>query len=212
MQRRAPVKSPGPGHQPPEDGADAISATPKWSIGVNPATDFWRQPPCYFQARGLQSAQAISATFVCGLLLQTTLVFALLVGRPAFADPVAVGDVLHFIGSDSHIWGGAFDVDNTSNGLGVDFQSFCLQINQDLDFDNLFVVGFDYRFRQTTTADRIRSPLETAWIFTSFRHGALSAFTSDEIQAAIWALEGEWTLAAARSGFVAPPSSAIRNR
>jgi len=37
------------------------------------------------------------------------------------ADPVAVGDVLHVLGSDSNIWGGAFDVDNTSNGPGVDF-------------------------------------------------------------------------------------------
>jgi hypothetical protein len=127
--------------------------------------------------------------------IQTTVVFSLLLfARQASADPVAAGDVLHFFGTDSNIWGGAFDVDNTSNGPGVDFQTFCLQINQDLDYDNRFVVG-----SITNAADDDAGPDpisdETAWIFSSYRHGALSMFTSDEIQAAIWILENEWTLA-----------------
>jgi PEP-CTERM motif-containing protein len=126
--------------------------------------------------------------------IQTTVVSCLLlVGRQAYADPVVVGDVLHILGSDGNIWGGAFDVDNTSNGPGVDFQTFCLQLNEDVDYDNLFVVG-----SITDSADDDGGPdpisLETAWIFSSFRHGALSAFTSDEIQTAIWMLEGDWLL------------------
>jgi hypothetical protein len=135
--------------------------------------------------------RAIQATFVFSLLL-----FA----RQAYADPVAVGDLLHFQGTDSNIWGGAFDVDNSSNGPGVDFQSFCVQISQDIDYDHLFVVG-----SITDSADDNGGPdpisTETAWIFSSYRHGALSTFTDDEIQAAIWILEGEWTLANAVQGF-----------
>ena len=76
----------------------------------------------------------------------------------------------------------------------MDFQTFCLQINEDVNYDDLFVVG-----SITDSADDDAGPdpisAETAWIFTSFRHGALSMFTSDEIQSAIWILEDEWTLA-----------------
>ena len=133
--------------------------------------------------------------------IQTTVVLCLLLfGRQAYADPVAAGDVLHVLGSNSNIWGGAFDVDNTSNGLGVDFQSFCLQISQDIDYDHLFVVG---SITDSADDDSGLDPIsaETAWIFTSFRHGALAMFTSDEIQSAIWILEDEWTLANAIQGF-----------
>ena len=133
--------------------------------------------------------------------IQATVVFSLLLfARQAYADPVAVGDLLHFQGTDSNIWGGAFDVDNAVNGVGVDFQSFCLQLNQDIDYDHQFVVG-----SITDYADDNGGPdpisTETAWIFSSYRHGALSMFTSDEIQGAIWILEGEWTLADGVQGF-----------
>ena len=127
--------------------------------------------------------------------IQTIVVLCLvLAGRQAYADPVAVGDLLHVLGSDGTIWGGAFDIDNTSNGPGADFKSFCVQLNQDIDYDHLFVVG-----SITDSADDDGGPdpisPETAWIFWSYRHGALSSFTSDEIQSAIWILEDEWTLA-----------------
>jgi hypothetical protein len=127
--------------------------------------------------------------------IQTIVVLGLvLAGRQAYADTVAVGDVLHLLGSDGNIWGGAFDVDNTSNGLGVDFKTFCVQLHEDVDYDNLFVVGAISDFSDDDGGPDPLS-LETAWIFSSYRHGALSAFTSDEIQAAIWMLEGDWTLA-----------------
>lgn len=127
-------------------------------------------------------------------VIQSAVVFCLLLGaRQAYADPVAVGDVLHVLGSDGNIWGGVFDIDNTSNGPGVDFKTFCVQLHQDVDYDNLFVVG-----AISDVADDDDGPdpisLETAWIFTSYRHGELSMFTSDEIQTAIWMLEGDWTL------------------
>ena len=128
-------------------------------------------------------------------VIQTIVVFCLVLGaRQAYADPVAVGDVLHVLGSDSNIWGGAFDVDNTSNGPGADFKTFCVQMAEGIDYDNLFVVGAISEFADDDDGPDPISP-ETAWIFSSYRHGALSAFTSDEIQTAIWMLEGDWTLA-----------------
>ena len=128
-------------------------------------------------------------------VIQTIVVCGLVLGaRQAYADPVAVGDVLHVLGSDSNIWGGAFEVDNTSIGPGVDFKTFCVQLFQDIDYDNLFVVGAISDFADDDDGPDPISP-ETAWIFSSYRHGTLSAYTSNEIQAAIWMLEGDWTLA-----------------
>ena len=145
--------------------------------------------------------------------IHTIVVFCLLLGaRQAYADPVAVGDVLHVLGSDGNIWGGAFDVDNTSNGPGIDFKTFCVQLREDIDYDNLFLVGAISDFADDDGGPNPLS-LETAWIFSSYRHGALSAFTSDEIQSAIWALEGDWTLADAMSLFgpsvIGDPASLI---
>ena len=145
--------------------------------------------------------------------IHTIVVFCLLLGaRQAYADPVAVGDVLHVLGSDGNIWGGAFDVDNTSNGPGIDFKTFCVQLREDIDYDNLFLVGAISDFADDDGGPNPLS-LETAWIFSSYRHGALSAFTSDEIQSALWALEGDWTLADAMSLFgpsvIGDPASLI---
>jgi len=127
--------------------------------------------------------------------IQTIVVFGVLLGaREAYADNVAVGDVLHLLGSDGNIWGGAFEIDNLATGPGVDFKTFCVQLHQDVDYDNLFVVGAISEFADDDDGPDPISP-ETAWIFSSYRHGALSGFTSDEIQAAIWMLEGDWTLA-----------------
>ena len=133
--------------------------------------------------------------------IQTIVVFSLLLGaRQAYADPVAVDDVLHLLGSNGNIWGGVFDIDNTSNGPGVDFQTFCVQLHENVDYDNLFVVGAITDYADDDDGPDPISP-ETAWIFSSFRHGALSMFTPDEIQTAIWMLEGDWTLNEATSLF-----------
>jgi hypothetical protein len=133
--------------------------------------------------------------------IQTIVVLSLLLGaRQAYADPVAVGDLLHVLGTDGTIWGGAFDVDNTSNGPGIDFKTFCVQLREDIDYDHLFVVGSITDFADDDGGPNPIS-LETAWIFSSYRHGALSMFTSDEIQSAIWALQGDWTIAEGMSLF-----------
>lgn len=110
----------------------------------------------------------------------------------AHADPIAVGDLIRFTGSAGTLGGGAFSVDNLSTGPGVDFLTFCLQMTQHIDYSQSFRVGGITNF-----ADDAGGPdpisLETAWIFSSFRSGSLSSYGSNEIQAAIWVLEDEWT-------------------
>jgi hypothetical protein len=80
----------------------------------------------------------------------------------------------------------------------VDFLTFCLQLNQDIDYTNLFRVGSITDYADDKSGPDYLAP-ETEWIFSSYRHGALNAFSSDEIQAAIWILEDEWNLQIANS-------------
>ena len=116
----------------------------------------------------------------------------LLAATTSSADPVSVGDFVHFVGSDGTLGGGAFRIDNAADGIGVDFLTFCVQMTQHVDYSSAFRVG-----SITNYADDAGGPdyisNETAWIFSNFRAGALSTFSSDEIQASIWILEDEWT-------------------
>jgi hypothetical protein len=124
----------------------------------------------------------ISALALLGLLFTA---------KSSAADPIAVGDLLRFYGSEGSL-GGPFLVDNISNGEGVDFLSFCVQMTQYIDYTSTFRVG-----AITDSADDPGGSdaisLETAWIFSGFRNGALGSYSVDEIQAAIWNLEDEWT-------------------
>jgi hypothetical protein len=116
----------------------------------------------------------------------------LFMGKASFADPIAVGDLIRFVGSDGTLGGGAFHIDNTADGTGVDFLTFCVQMSQHVDYSNVFRVGAISGFTDDAAGpDPISGA--TAWIFSSFRSGALSTYSSDEIQAAIWVLEDEWT-------------------
>jgi hypothetical protein len=123
-----------------------------------------------------------------------TIVFIvlLLAGRTSYADQISVGDLVRFGGSNGELGGGAFLIDNTANGPGLDFLTFCIQMTQYLDYSNLFRVGSITGYADDAGGPDYIAP-ETAWIFSNFRSGALDAYTSDEVQAAIWKLEGEWT-------------------
>jgi len=124
-----------------------------------------------------------------------TVLFALAItasATPAAADSISVGDEVRILGSYGSLGGGAFRLDNLSTGIGEDFLTFCIQMSQHIDYSNTFIVG-----AITTSADDqpIADPIsnETAWIYASFRQGLLGGYTSNEIQAAIWFLENEWT-------------------
>jgi hypothetical protein len=123
-----------------------------------------------------------------------TAVLSLVIGSyavPAWADSIHVGDNLKFISSSGSLGGGAFSVDDLADGVGVDFLSFCVQRTQHIDYTNTFRIGGITNYADD---DAGNDPIgdETAWIYSSFRAGALGGYGVDAIQAAIWYLEGEW--------------------
>ena len=116
----------------------------------------------------------------------------LLAGRTSYADPISVGDIIHLTGTSGTMGGGAFWIDNAANGPGVDFYTFCVQMTQYIDYTNPFRVGSITTYTDDAAGPDYIAP-ETAWIFSNFRSGSLSGYSSDEIQASIWILEDEWT-------------------
>jgi PEP-CTERM motif-containing protein len=125
-------------------------------------------------------------------ILAIVFIALLLAARTSYADAISVGDIIHLTGSSGTLGGGAFWIDNTATGPGVDFLTFCVQMSQHVDYTSPFLVG-----SITGYADDAAGPdylsTETEWIFSNFRSGALSTYSSDEIQASIWILEDEWT-------------------
>jgi hypothetical protein len=111
---------------------------------------------------------------------------------PASADTIHIGDNVKFVSSTGSLGGGAFSVDDTADGAGIDLVTFCLQRTQYIDYTSLFRVGNITDHADDAAGDDPISD-ETAWIYSSFRNGSLGAYSADAIQAAIWYLEGEWT-------------------
>ena len=113
----------------------------------------------------------------------------LFTGRTAFADSIAVGDTIHLLNGGGAIFGGVFEVDDLATAAPLDLLTFCVQHDEDINPWDFFTVGSI----STSTDDVPPDPLDnrTAWIYTMFRQGALSGYTEDEIQAAIWVIEDE---------------------
>lgn len=132
------------------------------------------------------------------LLLCITFAAVMLVPTVSSADAIAVGDLIKFQGSTGTLGGGAFFIDNTANGTGIDFMTFCLQMTEHVDYSSLFRVGGITNFADDAAGN---DPLSTAteWIFSSYRNGQLTNYGADEIQGAIWTLENEWTSSAGNS-------------
>jgi hypothetical protein len=108
----------------------------------------------------------------------------------ADADSVAVGDWIHFNGSLGSLGGGAFIVDDLTDPTVDDFLTFCVQYSQHINYSSNFRVG-----GITDYADDLagNDPIagETAWIMSNYVRGLLSGYSSNDIQWAIWKLEGE---------------------
>jgi len=126
--------------------------------------------------------------------LRASLVVAAVALLPtaAFADTILVGDNVRVLGSDGTLGGGAFQLDDLATGAGIDFLTFCLQRTEHIDYASTFVVGGITGYADDAGGPDFLSD-ETRWIYKSYRSGALTAYSSDEIQAAIWTLENEWT-------------------
>jgi hypothetical protein len=115
-----------------------------------------------------------------------------LVPTVAFADTILAGDSVRFIGTDGTLGGGAFQLDDLATGAGTDFLTFCLQRADYVDYSSTFTVGSITGYADDTAGPDFLSE-ETRWIYKSYRLGTLTGYSSDEIQAAIWTLENEWT-------------------
>ena len=140
----------------------------------------------------------VQILFVAGLVLTS---------RSAFADSISVGDTLHLLEPGGTIWGGVMYVDdlnilpnypNDPNPPAYDLATFCIQMMQDINDTDDFKVTYIGK-----AGDNGSDPLQdqTAWIYTQFRAGALGAYTEDEIQAAMWEIEGDWQFSDADAVF-----------
>ena len=132
-----------------------------------------------------------------------------LVPAVAFADTISVGDNVRFLGTDGTTGGGAFSLDNLATGAGVDFLTFCIQRSEYIDYSSTFTVGGITDYADDASGPDYLSD-ETRWIYKGFRTGTLSGFSSDEVQAAIWTLEGEWNTTIGNSaGLISLAQSAV---
>jgi hypothetical protein len=115
-----------------------------------------------------------------------------LTAQLASASSITIGDWVHFYGSTGTLGGGAFTVRDVTDTSVSEFLSFCLQERQYIDYSHDFRVG-----SITDYADDAAGPDpiddRTAWIMSNFSHGLLGGYTSDDIQWAVWTLEGEQT-------------------
>jgi hypothetical protein len=131
------------------------------------------------------------------------IVFAILLftGRPASADSLIVGDIVHLIDPGGPpIWGGEFVVDVAAGGVfdGVaDLVTFCVQQSSEINGTDDFTVTHigDLSIpgdNATDDGDELNN--RTAWIYLNYRLdpvGFVSTYTEDGIQAAIWIIEEE---------------------
>src|SRR5258706_11049587 len=122
---------------------------------------------------------------LCGAMLS--------IAQQSHANPVEVGDWIHFNGSFGTLGGGAFRAHDVTDSGVVDFLTFCVQETQFIDYSHDFRVGFITNYADDASGP---DPLEgeTTWIMSNFSRGLLGAFSSDDIQWSIWKLEGEQSI------------------
>ena len=125
--------------------------------------------------------------------VRTVLLVALigLIPAGAIAAPIGVGDQVRFLHSDGTLGGGAFHIDDVTNGAGEDLVTFCLQRTQYINYNSLFTISGITGYADDAAGPDYLSG-ETQWIYTAFLAGELGGYSPDAIQGAIWTLEGEW--------------------
>ncbi|MBI5863620.1 MAG: hypothetical protein HZB38_03745 [Planctomycetes bacterium] len=114
----------------------------------------------------------------------------------AFADNEQVGDRIRFYDAAGTL-AGEFGIDNLTQTSLADFRTFCVERRSYMDFDSrgFNVVGVTDRAMPQN--DQISA--QTAYLYSQFRAGTLSNYSyggsrtasADELQEAIWRLEGE---------------------
>ncbi len=108
----------------------------------------------------------------------------------AYASQVEVGDLVRFKGSAGTLGGGAFTLDDVTDPTVVDFLSFCAQVTQHINYSDNFRVGSITDYADDAAGNDVIAS-ETTWLMSNFSRGLLGGYGSDDIQWAIWQLEGE---------------------
>jgi hypothetical protein len=116
-----------------------------------------------------------------------SLVVLALVCSPSLAS-VQVGDQFQF-GNGVGTPGGIFHADNLSNGVGPDFDTFCVEITAGIAFGPTYTVS---GIGDTTVNGNKTISSYTAWLYTSFLESTLSSFDAtmvndvNALQLEIW--------------------------
>jgi hypothetical protein len=108
----------------------------------------------------------------------------------SYANSVAAGDWIRFTGTQGTLNGGAFTIDDLTDPGVADFLTFCLQLTEYMNYESNFLVGSITDYADDDSGDDVINA-ETSWIMSNFSRGQLGGYSSDDIQWAIWQLEGE---------------------
>jgi hypothetical protein len=85
--------------------------------------------------------------------------------------------------------GGIFDLDILNRPVEPNFQTFCVELTETIDFTHTFIVN---NISTTTVADGKNLTSYAAWLYDRFRRGTLASFNSlsdtdvNTLQLAIW--------------------------
>lgn len=114
---------------------------------------------------------------------------------------ISTGDTIRFTNREGSTGGGEFGVAELPNANTELFRTFCLQVNEYLDFSPIGFKVVDISDHAQGYSD---DPLDarTAYLYTQFRNGTLSNYnytpssaahvaSADALQKAFWAIEGE---------------------
>jgi hypothetical protein len=121
----------------------------------------------------------------------------LLMSSAASAYTISVGDQITLaqgVGGDNS--GGSFDIDKVGDGQGVLFSSFCLERNENINFNTpYYVSGIEGGARNGgySGGNPDLISFATAYLYFQWATGQISHSTlnANDLQLAIWNLEGE---------------------
>jgi len=120
----------------------------------------------------------------------------LILSISASADPIGVqtGDQLYVHG---YMPGGAPAFWITDITRGIDFFTYCVEHNEDINFDSYYWAVVNTGAVNGGPDDGVPPANfdaldpRTAWIYTQWTSGGLTSYSNLAIQQAIWSLEGE---------------------